>query len=377
MKRWASGLGAFATLALLAAAVVLGRAGQRSSEVSALAAAANVGPRGLAGAGELLRSTGAATARRGPGDPAVPDAAVVLLAAPSAALDREDVPLLVADAARGATVVVALGRTPQPELLRALGLELSPGEAPRLAHGLAPHRLVGDLSLPGRDAALSPSRPGAIAVSGARGWASAVSIPVGRGEVLVLSGPEPFENAHLLQGDAASLVVRLGALGQVVFDERFLSPGQREPPPSRRALLLLAAQLLLAGTALLLARGRRLGAVRPPPTDPGAGRTARDYLASLAALYRRAGAEEELAAQAWRGLRRRLDRRWSVPARLTDAQAARRLALRSREAAVALARGSAALAGGGSGVLLVVTRAAADAERALGDGRRQTGDHDS
>jgi hypothetical protein len=367
--RWTAASGLFAGLALLAAAVILGKAGHRAGEVSTLPTVANLGPRGLAAAHELLRSMGATAIRRGPGQPAVAGAAVVVLAAPAAALVREDVASLTAEATGGATVLIALGSTPQPALAEALGFELTPGAAPRLARGLAPHRLVGDLSLPGRSAALSPTRPGGLGVSGDRGWTSALSIPVGRGEVLVLSGPEPLENANLVQGDAATLLVRLGALGPVVFDERFLVAPRPAAPPSWRALLLLAAQLLLAGTALVLARGRRLGAIRPP-LAAGAGRSARDYLASLAALYQRAGAEQELAAQAWRGLRRRLERRWGIPARLADAQAARRVAGRSPEAAVALARGSAALAGGGDGILLRVTRAAAEAEAALGGRRR-------
>jgi hypothetical protein len=365
VRRWLAGLVAVAALALLAAGVVLGQVNQSGDQVSAIPSSANLGPRGLAALRTLLQETGAVVETRRPGEPAVAGAAVVLLAAPPAQLAREDVESLLAGADAGATLVVALGRNPQPALLAALGMTLSPGDARRTARGVAPHRLVGDLSLPGRSAGLALSRPGGLAVSGEPGWASAVSIPVGRGEVLVFSGPEPFENANLLQGDAVSLAVRLGALGRVVLDERFLVAADPAALPSRRALLLLAGQLLAAGLALLWARGRRLGAIRPPP-PPGAGRTARDYLASLAALYRRAGAEEELAAQAWRGLRRRLDRRWGIPARLPDAQVARRVAGRSRAAELALARGGAALADGGSGVLLEVTRAAADVEAALG-----------
>jgi hypothetical protein len=114
--------------------------------------------------------------------------------------------------------------------------------------------------------------------------------------------------------------------------------------------------------------GRRLGAVRPPPTS-GAGQTARDYLASLAALYQRTGDEAELAAQAWATLRRRLERASGVPARLPDAEAARRLSARAPAAAMSLARGSAALAVGGAGLLLRVTRAAADVEAGLGAAR--------
>jgi hypothetical protein len=337
-------------------------------EPSPLPAADNPGPRGLAAARELLRSGGAAVEVLRAGDPPVPGAGAgaVVLAAPTVTLTGPDADALLARARAGAAVVVALGRAPQPALLQALGLELTPGDGPAVARGLAPHRLVGDLTLPARGAALRTVRPGPLAVSGGEGWASAVSVPAGPGEVLVLSGPEPLENEHLLEGDAVTLVTRLGALGPVVLDERFLAPAPA-PAPVRggRSLVPLALQLLLAGLAAVAARARRLGAVRPAPAA-APDRTARAYLASLAALYRRAGAEDELAAAAWRALRRRLERRHGVPATLSDAEAARRVARRSGAAAVALARGGAALAGRGPGVLLGVTRAAADVEAGLG-----------
>jgi hypothetical protein len=413
-------------LAALAAGTALLEA-RRGPAASALAAADNPGPRGLAAARALLATAGAVVVR-GPGDAAPPAAAVIVVAAPQTPLGEAAVAELLAAARAGATVVFALGGARQQALLDALGLSITPGAEERRARGRAPHRLVGDLELPARSAGLRivgpgaaasgalVSRPGqldrasgreaaptgspaaaggrppaapptegggtppgdlasaaperkapvaALVVSGDAGWASAVAVLAGSGEVLVLSGPEPLENAHLLEGDAVSLVTRLGALGPVVFDERFLAP----PPAAglRTAgsgMGLLVLQLLAAGLAAVAARARRLGAVRPPPA-PAAGRTARAYLASLGALYRRAGAEDELAASAWRALRRRLERRHAVPAALPDAEAARRLARRSGAAAVALARGSAALAGGGPGVLLDVTRAAADAEAAL------------
>jgi hypothetical protein len=365
-RLWAGLLAALA-LAAMAAGVVLDQTGLRAARASALAGVENPGPRGLAAARELLVSTGAKTAVRHPFDPELP-AAVVVLAAPQAMVPEDEVRALVARAEAGATVVVALGGAAQPALLDALGLALQPGDAPRTARALAPHRLVDGLSLPSRSATLSAERPGSLAVCGGEGWASAISVPAGRGEVLVFVGPEPLENAHLLEGDATSLVMRLGRLGPVVFDERFLSPPTPPGPPSRRALLLLAGQLLLAGLALAFARGRRLGAVRPSPAA-AEGRTSRDYLTSLAALYGRAGAEEELAARSWSGLRHRLERRAGIPARLTDAEAARRAQARSEGAAMALALGGAALAAGGKGVLLRVTRAAADAEAALRERR--------
>ena len=368
MRRLAPALGLSAALALFLAAAVLGLSGDRRAEVSALPSAQNVGPRGLAAARELLLESGAIALRRGRGDPPVPGAGAVILAALSSPLSEDDVTSLIAEAEAGATLVVALGPARPKALLEALGVEVGTKNAPRLAGGLAPHPLLGDLLLPAGGASLSLSRPGGLAVSGGGGIASALSIPVGRGEVLVLSGPDPLENGRLLEGDAVSLALRLGGKGPVVFDERFLAaPGRAGPP--REGLALLGAQVLLGGLALVLSRGRRLGAVRPPD-DPGSGRTAHDYLASLAALYRRAGAEEELAREAWHGLRRRLERRFAIPAHLSDPEAARRAAGKSPRAALALSRGGAAFAGKGPGLLLEVLRAAADAEGALSTGRR-------
>lgn len=357
-----------AALAALGVGTALSQAGRRGGPPSPLPAADNPGPHGLQAARELLEALGSPVAVRRPGDAPPPGARVVIVAAPQlgagegAAAAAE----LLAAAEEGATVVLALGRSPPPDLLAGLGLDFTQGDEPRTAHGRAPHRLVGDLDLPARGAALRALRPEALAVSGGDGWASAVSVPAGhgRGEVLVLAGPEPLENAHLLEGDAVSLVTRLGALGPVTFDERYLAPAPVAAGPAERALGLLALQLLLGGLAVVAARGRRLGAVRPAP-PPASGRTARAYLASLAALYQRSGAEPELAAATWGALRRRLERRHAIPASLSDAEAARRAARLSSAAALALARGGAALAGGGAGVLLAVTQAAADAEAAL------------
>jgi hypothetical protein len=88
---------------------------------------------------------------------------------------------------------------------------------------------------------------------------------------------------------------------------------------------------------------------------------------SLAVLYRRAGAEAEIAAATWRRARRVLERRAGVPARLPATEAQALLARRSRVAAEALGRGEAALRAG-PGALLAVCRAADDLSRAVGGG---------
>jgi hypothetical protein len=158
----------------------------------------------------------------------------------------------------------------------------------------------------------------------------------------------------------------------VVFDERWLAPGGAAAAgrggaasPAATAALALG-QALLAALALLLALAPRHGAVRPAPASAAAGRTTAGYLAALAALYRRSGAEPALAEDAWRRLRARLERAAGVPARLGDAAAAEALSARWPAAAAALRRGAAALDRGGPGLLLEVARAAADAEAGLG-----------
>ena len=367
MKGWPALLAAFLALSALAAGVLLEESRLHTSQVSPLPSSSNPGPHGLAAARELLLETGATTFLRQRGDLEPGPTRVLVLAAPRAQIPQGEVDLLLKRAFEGATVIVTLGGTAQPALLDRLGLEVAPGADPRVAHPLSPHPLFFGLDLPASSASILAREPGTLAVSGGDGFVSAVSIEEGKGEVLVFSGPEPLENAHLVEGDAATLLLRLGKLGPVVFDERFLAKAAAAPPPSQSALLLLAGQLLLAGGALTWSRARRLGAIRPPPKRSN-DRTSRDYLASLSILYRRAGAEEQLARESWSALRRRLERMTGIPARLSDAEAARRAQPRSQEAALALARGGAALAAGGGGVLLNVTCAAADAEAALSRG---------
>jgi hypothetical protein len=152
--------------------------------------------------------------------------------------------------------------------------------------------------------------------------------------------------------------------GPIALDERNLRGGAAVPA-AQVALALLVLQALLAGAAFALARGRRLGAIRPPP--PPRGRTARDYLESLGALYRRARAEGELSRSAWVRARRDLERRAGIPARLADEEAEARLWPRAPAAAEAVARARRALsAPPGPASLTAVVRAAADLEAALG-----------
>jgi hypothetical protein len=293
-----------------------------------------------------------------------PAGAVLLLAAPGAALGEAEADALVAHARAGGTVVWMAGEVRQPALEGRLRVRARAAPAFRLAVPLAPHPLVSGLLVPAGGGSVEGDEPGALPVLGAGGIVTGLSIPAGEGEVLVLSGPEPFTNERIGDGGAISLLTRLAGRGPIVFDERWLLPRDAPAPPSRRALALAALQALLAVAVWLAARARRLGAIRPPPAE-ARGRTARDYLASLAALYGRAGAEEELARGAWRRARRALERRAGVPARLAADEAAPRLARRSEAAAEALRRGEAAVRSG-RGALLATYRAVDDLGRATG-----------
>jgi hypothetical protein len=366
VRRALDWLGIAAALALVAAGAAVGQQRAREREASPLPSALSTGARGLAAARMFLAATGRPALRlASPGD-RPPAGAVVLLAAPGAALDDAEADGIVAHARAGGTVVWMAGAVRQPALERRLGVRARAARGVRLATPLAPHPLVAGLELPAGGGSVEADSPAALPVLGSGTLVSAVSVPAGAGEVLVLSGPEALANERVGEGGAASFLVRLAARGPVVFDERWLLLRDRPAPASARALAATALQALLAVAVGLAARARRLGAVRPPPAE-GRGRTARDYLASLAELYRRAGAEEEIARATWRRARRALERRAGIPSRLPGEDAAPRLARRSPAAAEALRRGEAAVRSG-RGALLATCRAADDLAREVGAG---------
>lgn len=369
MKRAAAALLVVAALAAVGAASAVAHRRAREAEDSPLPSATSAGPRGLAAARAFLAEAGAAPRRLEDPDDAPPAGATVILAAPGAALSDAEAAALVAHAAAGATLVWLAGQVRQPALERRLAVIPVPGLGERTAAPLAPHPLVDGLGLPAGGGFVEWSGDAALPILEAGDRVAAVAVPVGRGEVLVLAGPEPLQNTRVGDGDAVALLLRLAARGPVVFDERWLRPrAAGTAPGARRGLALAAAQALLAAAVLLVARGRRLGAIRPPPAE-GRGRTARDYLASLAVLYRRTGAEDELARAAWDRARRGLERRAGVPARLPAGDARERLARHAPAAGEALLRGEAATAGG-PGALRAVLQAAHDLEAATGAGAR-------
>jgi hypothetical protein len=359
-------LAAALALAAAIAARALGREAEPSE--SPLPSADNPGPRGAAALFDWLGATG----RRPLRGPPYPPGAVPILAAPPAALSAAEVDALLDRARAGGLVIWAAGPpASQPELERRLAVTRHRGpREPEAAAALAPHPLLDGLALPASGTSVASDAPGALPVAGGDGFTSALSIPLGRGEVLVLAGADLLENARLDRGDALLFWARVAARGRPAFDEGHWVQAAPPPSPSSRGLAILGAQALLAALALGWARARRLGAVRPAPAA-AATRTAADYLASLGALYRRARAERDLGEAAWRSCRLRLQRRTGIPARLPDEAAAVRLDALAPEAARAFRRAAGVASRGAAspGELLALVRAAARAEALLERGR--------
>jgi hypothetical protein len=371
---------ALATLLALAAAigaVALGR--ESAAEESRFASADNPGPLGAAALREWLAATG----RRPQRGPPFPRGAVPLLGAPPAPLSPAEADALLAHARAGGLVIWAAGPPgSQPELERRLEVTRPGGERdPEAAAPLAPHPLVDGLVLSASGASVASAAPGALPAAGGAGFTAVLSIPQGRGEVLVLAGADLLENRRLERADNLLFWARVAERGPPAFDEAHWAAPEGPPPASRRGLRLLGAQALAAALALAWSRGRRLGAVRPPPPAV-ASRTAADYLSSLGSLYRRARAEGDLAAAAWRAHRLRLQRRVGIAARLPADRAAARLEGIAPEAAEAFRRAARAAGRGvaSPGELLELVRALARAEDLLdrrGGGRAGVGRADA
>lgn len=358
-------------LAVVAAAGALASQRQREAELSPLPSTENGGPRGLAAARAWLEATGRPHRVLRGGDAGPAPGEVVLLVTPPAAVGEAEAAALAAHAERGGLLVWAVGRTSQPALERRLGVgrATAPGDlGEHVATALAPHPIFDGIALRTSGSTLLALAPTALPVAGEGEHTSAASLPLGTGEAVLLAGPDVLENFRLGEGENLALLSRLASLGPIVFDERHLAGVDAGASPTGRAAGLLAAQVALAAVVLLLALGRRLGAVREQVLA-GPARSARDYLESLASLYRLAGAERELAEESWLRLRRTLERRAGIPASTGVELAAERLALRRPEAAEALRR---AAAGREAGSLFEVSRAAAALESSLsGRSRKQ------
>jgi len=366
-------LGAALALAALAAFSAATAVAQRRDAAAAARRARGVEGTGPAGSAALYRW--AASTGRGPlrvaGEGAVAPGAVWVLAAPAAPLGPGEAEAFLAHVRAGGLAVWALGPEPQPELAARLGLSVDPLRArsglPQSP--LAPHPLFRGLSLRGACQPMASTLAGALPVAGADAGAlpctAVFSIPVGRGEVLVLAGDDLLANRAVGDADHLAFWARVAERGPLAFDERYL--GARSGPGVPRGIVVLLAQAALAAALAGWALLPRFGAVRPPPAEDVATGAA-GYLTSLAALYGRARAEPELVRTALASLRARARERAGVPRDRPDAEVARFLARKSPEAARAFA--AAAVAGAASAAgraeLVRITQASADLEAALG-----------
>jgi hypothetical protein len=361
-------LAAGVALAVVAAAGVVGNRRERALEISPVATVENGGPRGLAAARAWLAATGRRhrVLRMASDVPALGE--VLLLVAPPSQLDAPAASALLSHAERGGLVVWAMGHGPQPALEERLGVvraNASSDATGRDVAALAPHPLFDGIVLRTGGASLRATVAGWLPVAGEGDRVTALALPHGASEVVVLAGADAFENFRLAEGGNLAFLSRLAMSGPIAFDERHLLAPNARPPPSGRALALILGQALLAAALLVTALGRRLGAVRLPAEQAG-GRSARDYLASLADLYRRAGGERELRASTWRSLRRELERHTGIRASASDEEAERRLAARWPRAAEPFSRAlKARLGPPGERTLLALLRASAEAEQAL------------
>ncbi|HEX9242330.1 MAG TPA: DUF4350 domain-containing protein [Anaeromyxobacter sp.] len=246
MRRALAWAAVVASLAIVAAGVTVGQQRAREREASPLSSALSTGPRGLAAARMFLAATGRSAARLEASDERPPPGAVLLLAAPGAALDDAEARALVAHARAGGTIVWMAGDVRQPALERRLGVRVRAAPGSRLAAPIAPHPLVVGLLLPAGGGSVEGDEPGALPILGASGLVVGLSVAAGSGEVLVLSGPEPLTNERLGDAGAISFLVRLAGRGPVVFDERWLVARDAPAPASHRALAIAALQGLAA-----------------------------------------------------------------------------------------------------------------------------------
>ncbi len=138
-------------------------------------------------------------------------------------------------------------------------------------------------------------------------------IPLGKGEVIVVGGLGPFQNATIGDAENGRLAVALAGVGPgalVAFDEYHHGYADAAEPlalltntwPGRAITLGL-----LIGFGHLVLSGRRLGP--PVPLDPRPARSSLDFIRGFAGLIRRSGhgeiARRRLRVDLRRGLARR------------------------------------------------------------------------
>ena len=142
-----------------------------------------------------------------------------------------------------------------------------------------------------------------------------VQYPYAKGQVVWWAASTPLENASLgRDGDLALLFNSIGDPGstRVLWDESLhgdqpslWSYASGTPTP------FLWAQLALVGTLLVFSFSRRSGPLRPDPVISRADPL--EFMRSLGALYRKAGAAQLAVSVAYAGLRLQMEREAGVP----------------------------------------------------------------
>jgi len=337
--------------------VTAGREGQRHAPLSEVPAADNPGPAGLEAAFRYLARTADARVLEQPFTALTSRDKVLITALPyrRPVADDERAALLAWVEAGGTLVVLgqhqrglggALTGVLDPIFValhldaRSVGLAELGGDVASLL--TAAEKPDAQVIIPGAPAMPSPLLAGvhALALGAGRGFdaSSGPAVPLvvagdtpvmlglarGRGEIVVLAGPDALANARIDRGDNLQLLANLGARGRVRFDEGHhrapddlaLASLARHLGPAALAALAVLAVLAAAG-------GRRLGPAWDGPR--AAGPTHRDHAVQLGRLHRRAGAGSALAAELARDLRARARQRLHLMPSADEGEVLRRL----------------------------------------------------
>ena len=148
----------------------------------------------------------------------------------------------------------------------------------------------------------------------------ALEIPVGRGRLIAIADGTIFSNSQLPRSENAVLLANLLSHygkpgGRVLFDEYHhgdaTSAGGSLWEDLGRPLQLALLQLCFAAVALLALLAVRFGP--PVPLPRPAARSSADYVASLASLYRRAGASQTALETLYRQFLRDICGRLALP----------------------------------------------------------------
>jgi len=171
------------------------------------------------------------------------------------------------------------------------------------------------------DARISRARPDGLALFGDGAGPLALEVPVGRGRLIAVADADLFSNRNLGRSEnavfLADLLARYGRPGgAVLFDEYHHGDVAGGPDGSvwealGRPLQLALIQVFLAALCLMVLLGGRFGP--PIPTGRDLARSSADYVASLASLYRRAGASGTALEMLYRQFLRDVCGRLALP----------------------------------------------------------------